>query len=213
MPKKLTQEEYEQRVYACVGDKYKVISPYQGKAKPITLFCNLHSQEFTTSAECFMRGASDIRGKCPQCIEEEKQVRYANTRTEVECAYCHKKFYKANSKLENSKSGLYFCCREHKDMAQRLESGDKFQGIRPDHYGVVLSAYSDGYRDLAFRHYPHKCAVCGYNEEPKILQVHHKDSNRTNNTVENLCILCPNCHAKITYGGYVLIDDCQLKPL
>ena len=98
-------------------------------------------------------------------------------------------------------------------MAQRLESGDKFQGIRPDHYGVVLSAYSDGYRDLAFRHYPHKCAVCGYNEEPKILQVHHKDSNRTNNTVENLCILCPNCHAKITYGGYVLIDDCQLKPL
>ena len=213
MPKKLTQEEYEQRVYACVGEKYKVISQYQGKTKPIKLFCIEHQQEFTTSAECFMRGASDIRSKCPLCIEQDKQLRYANSRTEVECAYCGKKFYKANSKLENSKSGLYFCCREHKDCAQRLESGDAFKEMRPDHYGTVLSSSSDGYRNLAFRNFPHKCAICNYDEEPKILQVHHKDSNRNNNTLDNLCILCPNCHAKITYGYYQLTDDYTLKPL
>lgn len=213
MPKKLTQEEYEQRVYACVGEKYKVISQYQGKTKPIKLFCVEHQQEFTTSAECFMRGASDVRSKCPLCIEQDKQLRYANSRTEVECAYCGKKFYKANSKLENSKSGLYFCCREHKDCAQRLESGDAFKEMRPDHYGTVLSPFSEGYRNLAFRNFPHKCAICNYDEEPKILQVHHKDSNRSNNTLDNLCILCPNCHAKITYGYYQLTDDYTLKPL
>lgn len=208
MPKKLTQEEYEARVFACVGDKYKVISQYEGKFKPITLFCNVHNEEFTVSAECFMRGATDIRGKCPYCIEEEKIVRYANNRTEVECAYCGKKFLKANSKLENSKSGLYFCCREHKDMAQRIDSGERFEQLRPDHYGIVNTCY----RTAAFRHYENKCACCGYDEEPKILQVHHRDENRNNNALDNLVILCPNCHAKITYKYYTLTEDNQLKP-
>lgn len=27
------------------------------------------------------------------------------------------------------------------------------------------------------------------------LEVHHKDSNRTNNQLENLQLLCPNCHS------------------
>ena len=72
MPKKLTQEEYCQRVYNCVGDKYTVISKYEGKAKPIKLFCNTHNIEFVVTAECFMRGSEDIRGKCPACQAEEQ---------------------------------------------------------------------------------------------------------------------------------------------
>lgn len=213
MPKKLTQEEYEARVFECVGDKYKVLSEYQGKTKPVKLFCKEHSIEFSTSAECFMRGSADIRGMCPQCKVEKKQFQHAESRVELKCAYCGETFIRAKSKLENSKSGLYFCCREHKDLAQRLGSGSQFDNLRPDHYGIITSASSEAYRNLAFRHYPHKCAVCGYNEEPRILQVHHKDSNRSNNDVSNLCILCPNCHAKITYHWYVLTDDFQLKPL
>ena len=61
MAKKLTQEEFIRRVQNCVGDKYSVISEYQGKSKPITLKCNIHNQEFVANAECFMRGSKDIR--------------------------------------------------------------------------------------------------------------------------------------------------------
>ena len=40
-----------------------------------------------------------------------------------------------------------------------------------------------------------QCNRCGYATEPKILGVHHKDRNRKNNALDNLEILCPNCHS------------------
>lgn len=50
------------------------------------------------------------------------------------------------------------------------------------------------YRKLAFDHYKvHICAFCGFGIED-ILEVSHLDGDRTNNKVENLVILCPNCH-------------------
>ena len=39
-----------------------------------------------------------------------------------------------------------------------------------------------------------KCEKCGYKENLDILEVHHIDENRINNSFENLLILCPNCH-------------------
>jgi hypothetical protein len=104
-----------------------------------------------------MRGSSNIRGKCPICIEEETNKRHANHRTEVVCAYCGKTFFKQNSKLPNSKSGLYFCCREHKDMAQRLESGEQFNIMRPDYssMGQIEQGTVYNYRQFAFRNYEH----------------------------------------------------------
>jgi len=39
------------------------------------------------------------------------------------------------------------------------------------------------------------CAGCGYNAEPRILGVHHKDQNNKNNALFNLIVLCPNCHS------------------
>ena len=44
----------------------------------------------------------------------------------------------------------------------------------------------------------HKCEMCSldkWREESIPLEIHHKDGNRTNNSLDNLQILCPNCHA------------------
>jgi len=38
-----------------------------------------------------------------------------------------------------------------------------------------------------------KCEVCGYNEN---LELHHINGNHYDNRLENLQVLCPNCHAK-----------------
>lgn len=50
-----------------------------------------------------------------------------------------------------------------------------------------------------------KCEYCGLTEwqGQKIpLQVHHINGNRTNNSLYNLAVICPNCHALTdTYGG------------
>ena len=44
-----------------------------------------------------------------------------------------------------------------------------------------------------------KCERCNYNEELGILEIHHKDRNRRNNSRENLLLLCPNCHSLIHF--------------
>ena len=44
----------------------------------------------------------------------------------------------------------------------------------------------------------HRCAHCGSTEwlgEPIPLELHHRDGDRTNNTLPNIDLLCPNCHA------------------
>lgn len=44
------------------------------------------------------------------------------------------------------------------------------------------------------------CERCGYNKK-EILHVHHKDRNRNNNDLENLELICPNCHYEEHYLG------------
>lgn len=117
------------------------------------------------------------------------------SRIEVSCELCKKVFLKKKASIANSKSGLFFCSRKCKDEGQKLINNLK--NVWPAHYGT-----GDGvgdYRKIAFGFYENRCYDCGYKEYLQILQVHHKDMNRTNNSVENLQILCPNCHMKIHY--------------
>lgn len=44
------------------------------------------------------------------------------------------------------------------------------------------------------------CEVCGWNKKNLItnkstLEIHHKDGNYKNNKINNLQVLCPNCHS------------------
>lgn len=44
----------------------------------------------------------------------------------------------------------------------------------------------------------HQCETCHLSEwqnQPIPLEVHHKDGDHLNNELENLSLLCPNCHA------------------
>jgi 5-methylcytosine-specific restriction endonuclease McrA len=92
-------------------------------------------------------------------------------------------------KNANSKSGLRFCCKAHKDQAQRIGG---IEAIQPAHYRGKTQ--STDYRQFAFQHLPYQCNRCQYADK-RILVVHHKDRDRTNNNLSNLEILCPNCHA------------------
>lgn len=51
----------------------------------------------------------------------------------------------------------------------------------------------------------HQCERCKNTEwlgEPIPLELHHVDGDRTNNRLENLKLLCPNCHtATLNYRG------------
>lgn len=122
-----------------------------------------------------------------QCSYSARKGTTKPTVSNVTCAFCQKGFYLSDSKRRNSRSGLFFCCRSHKDAAQRIGG---IREIMPEHYGNGSGVY----REIAFRSYPHECSECGYNKYVEVLQVHHKDHNRANNDVSNLAILCPTCH-------------------
>jgi 5-methylcytosine-specific restriction endonuclease McrA len=159
--------------------------------KTITQICKECKQNFEAQLREVNRGnAKYCSKKCSKIgiskthLERNAKINLPN----VECSYCHKIFYKSNSKKKSPKSNLHFCCREHKDLAQRIEFGLK--DIHPPHY----SGGSSSYRDIALRNFPNKCANCEYDKIPEILEVHHKDRNRENNNLENLIILCSRCH-------------------
>lgn len=105
------------------------------------------------------------------------------------CDHCGNLFFKSKSKVEASKSGKVFCCRTCKDAAQSY-----MLEIQPHHYGS-----GSDYRSKAFKHYAPLCIKCGYSNI-NALEVHHKDKNRENNSIENLEILCANCHT-LTHKG------------
>ena len=50
-------------------------------------------------------------------------------------------------------------------------------------------------KQMLVRNMIQACQRCGYDTHPEILGVHHKDRNRNNNSIENLEVLCPNCHS------------------
>jgi 5-methylcytosine-specific restriction endonuclease McrA len=56
---------------------------------------------------------------------------------------------------------------------------------------IRIKLLEEGYKE-------HKCEHCGLTtwlDKPIPLELHHKDGDRTNNTLENFQLLCPNCHS------------------
>lgn len=136
-------------------------------------------------------------GEAKYCSRSCASSSYNKTRAKpkpnVKCAWCDKQFYKTASRIKASKSGLFFCCREHKDLAQRI---DGIKAIHPDHY-------TDGrfvYRNKAFNNKEPKCEKCGYSRHKECMQVHHIDHDRENNDLSNLQILCLICHTEHHLG-------------
>lgn len=102
------------------------------------------------------------------------------------CDYCGEQFYRPPSKI---RSKYTFCNRSCKERAQSLDT-EGFRDMVPSHYGTREATY----REVAFRHQERRCNRCGYDEHPEVLEVHHIDRNRKNNTSQNLEVLCPTCH-------------------
>lgn len=189
MGKKLTNEDVQQRLTDNFDQKVLLIGDYVNRRTKIRIKCLNCEHEWEASPQTTIY--SDYKHKCPNCGNKKGQ--YFN------CAYCGKKIYRSLSKIKKNKSGHFYCSYEcgnlHKNQL-RKESGEWDNSLN--------------YRLRAFENYEHKCAVCGWEEDERVLEVHHIDENRENNYLDNLIILCPICHRKLTLHLYDLTENNQL---
>lgn len=134
----------------------------------------------------FLEESKYCSKECSQ-ISRRKQVN-------VKCDVCGKDILRTISVVKKSKYN--FCSRKCKTKAQKVNSGEKFNELRPQHYGTGLT----NYRERALEFYGEVCSKCGYCRNILALEVDHIDGNRKNNELLNLQVLCANCHKIKTFG-------------
>lgn len=144
--------------------------------KRVTKICTFCNQDFSIKFSENARG----RGRfCSKICYDNWQRRQ---QTLGVCLVCQKQFIKKTWKRNPEK----FCSKQCYSLYRNRDKTGKFLA------GEING--SKFYRQIAFENYKHECSVCGYKQFIEILEVHHIDGNRKNNKVENLQILCPNCH-------------------
>lgn len=190
MGKKLTQEEAQEKLSQNFAQKVTLASEYINRRTKIKIRCEECGHEWEALPSSVMY--NDYIHRCPNCgiVHKEK----------FQCAYCGKDVYRTPSQIAKSQTNLFYCSRIcgnlHKNQLRK----------ETEEWNNSLN-----YRLKAFDAYPHKCIACGWDEDERILEVHHIDENREHNNIENLCILCPICHRKITLQYYKLTDDFKLE--
>jgi len=153
------------------------------KPKMITTNCTICERAFTTTLSNIKRG----RGKF--CSSE---CRYKEKRKTFTCSFCATEFVSIKSRSEKSKTKTYFCSNQCKYKAASSLDSDYQTGPKPKSIGVST------YRNRALLLLENKCNRCGYDEHIQLLDVDHIDSNRDNNNISNLQVLCVMCHATKT---------------
>lgn len=114
-----------------------------------------------------------------------------NDRTHV-CESCNKEF------PHNTRTTNRYCCNACAACGKRQETLARFVAGESFSPKIVRRCVLD----LKGRF----CCLCGqgeqWNNRPLTLQVDHIDGDSENNAIDNLRVLCPNCHTQTeNYGS------------
>ena len=94
---------------------------------------------------------------------------------------------KMDIQYEGNMSGKGYSKKAPKmNLVEYLENSKDVQSNK-----VRIRLLEEGYKN-------YQCECCGLTtwlDKPIPLELHHKDGNRNNNTIDNFQLLCPNCHA------------------
>ncbi len=91
-----------------------------------------------------------------------------------------------------------FCCQEHCNQYRVQENINKW--LNGEDEGWSGTGIKKFIRNYLLEKANYKCQICGWGEINPYsglipVEIHHKDGNYKNNKLDNLEVLCPNCHS------------------
>ncbi len=149
-------------------------------------FCQICGEEFYIRPNHLIRGWGKY---CSKKCQAQSQLKGKV----VSCFICNKEVYKPLRELNGSKSKNYFCSRS----CQTKWRNKVFSGARHSNWKSGKSTYRN---ILLSSEIERKCLLCKITDS-RVLNVHHKDHNRTNNNLSNLVWLCMNCHYLVHHSS------------
>ncbi len=209
--------------------------------------CNNCSEEYEAELRYLNRGQGLFCSRlCASAYNGKRKI--VKHDPNVKCAYCGLDFWKKPSSIVKSKSGLFFCSREHQTLGFKskdisVTSGptpssqsnhclDCGKRIRSSNTKLIrcqrcetkycIQKWLNGDNSASWtgsckepksfvkKHLiktrGDKCEECGFDKKSpdgrSIIQMDHIDGDYLNNNLDNLKLLCPNCHAMTpTYGS------------
>lgn len=133
-------------------------------------------------------------------IDKDKFVQVCNESSSMAEAARKLNIHFNTFKKYAEKFGCYRPNQSHKGVKigptkTRILTEDILSGKYPDYqtFKLKLRLLREGYKE-------DKCEICGWSrkrdgDEFSPCELHHKDGNSHNHLLENLILLCPNCHS------------------
>ena len=149
---------------------------------------------------CSSSCSASYNNKDKKLKEETKQkisqsLRKNNVKNEEikYCKYCGKKLDRGHTIFCSNDCRNSYLEEEYLKYIERWKNGDE-----PGH--VPCLKIHQYVRRYLFEKNNNSCEMCGWSHEHPIthkipLQIHHIDGDCTNNSEDNLQLLCPNCHS------------------
>lgn len=144
----------------------------------------------------YCRGASAMKRFKKNCEICNKEFEFIHVRKD-RAKYCSRKcYYKAQHLKGTIKYECQFCNKlfrsspshKRKFCSKKCVNNAKISVFDKPTFQTVR-------KYMAKRNLINQCQKCGFKKYKKILGIHHKDKNRNNNSLDNLVVLCPNCHS------------------
>ena len=101
------------------------------------------------------------------------------------CTFCEKEIEKTKNQIRSSKAGYSFCNNICKN---KYISKENRWSDNPFDYRSRIKRIQETANNA--------CQKCGYNEDVRMLDVHHNDGNHKNNSWDNLRCVCLWCHQR-----------------
>lgn len=103
------------------------------------------------------------------------------------CAYCKASILRTRVQKQRSRSGLFFCSRT---------CGNRYKAANHGRWNIENPKNHRGRSKKILEKANNACQKCGYDDDPRMLDIHHHDEDHSNNSWDNLRCACVWCHVK-----------------